>query len=61
MTGRLQQDGHLDLHATAWRRQPPDYVTVDVDGNYDAISGKYRGHVYGWGCGSFHLRRDLLV
>ncbi|MBO0766866.1 MAG: hypothetical protein J2P50_20060 [Hyphomicrobiaceae bacterium] len=60
MTGRLQREGHLGLHATAWRTQPPGYVTVDLDGNYDAISGEYRGHVDGWGCGLFHLRRDLV-
>ena len=60
MVGRLEHRGHLDLRATAWRTQPPNYLTVDLEGDYDAMSGEYRGHVRGPGCGLFHLRRDLV-
>jgi hypothetical protein len=60
MVGRLEHTGHLDLHATAWRMQPRNYLTVDLDGDYDPMSGEYRGHVHGPGCGLFHLRRDLV-
>jgi len=60
MVGRLEHSGHLDLRATAWRTQPPNYLTVDLEGDYDPMSGEYRGHVRGPGCGLFRLRRDLV-
>jgi hypothetical protein len=60
MVGRVDERGHLELHATAWRKQPRNYVTVDLDGDYDSFSGEYRGHVRGPACGFFHLRRDLV-
>jgi hypothetical protein len=60
MIGRLVQGGHLELRAAAWRTQPPGYVSVDLDGDYDPFSGEYRGHVRGPGCSLFRLRRDLV-
>jgi hypothetical protein len=62
MTGKLgQRAGRLVLLASEWTERPANYVTVGLDGDYDPVSGEYRGRVRGPpGCGLFRLRRDLV-
>ena len=60
MKGEIASDpSHLRLVAGAWRKQPPGYVTVDLEGDYNARAGEYAGKVDFTGCSDFVLRRDL--
>lgn len=60
MKGELVSDpSHLRLNAGAWRKRPPGYVTVDLDGDYNPRAGEYVGRVDFDGCSDFVLRRDL--
>ena len=62
MEGELgPEPGRLHLRAGTWIVQPPDYVTVDLDGTYDEISKEYRGTVIGPGCTSFRLQRGIPI
>ncbi len=61
MKGQLGSDPtHLRLAAGAWRKRPPGYVTVDLEGDYNPKSGEYFGKVDFAGCSDFTVRRDLM-
>lgn len=61
MTGKVGSSvGHLRLTAQSWIKRPHDYVTVDLEGDYDARTGRYRGTVDGPRCSSFYVERDLI-
>jgi hypothetical protein len=62
MEGELgPEPGRLRLRAGGWILQPPDYVTVDLDGTFDEASKEYRGTVIGPGCTSFRLQRGTPI
>jgi hypothetical protein len=61
MVGKVGPNaGHLKLAAQSWITRPRDYVTVDLEGDYDVKSGRYRGTVAGPRCSSFYVERDLI-
>jgi hypothetical protein len=61
MFGQLEGGaGHLTLVPRAWMRRPPFYVMVGLDGDYDPVSGQYKGQVDGPGCTTFIVQRDLV-
>ncbi|SDR26476.1 hypothetical protein SAMN05444161_2473 [Rhizobiales bacterium GAS191] len=61
MFGQLgSKAGHLTLVARSWTHRPPFYVMVGLDGDYDPVSGQYKGLVDGPGCTSFVVQRDLI-
>lgn len=61
MAGELGSTaGHLTLNARSWIKQPRNYVTVGLDGDYDPGTGRYHGTVDGPGCGTFYVQRDLV-
>ena len=48
---------HLALNAGSWIKQPPGFVTVNLDGNVGPDNHGYAGRVIGPGCSSFSIRR----
>ncbi|MFF3327000.1 serine/threonine protein kinase [Streptomyces sp. NPDC002889] len=52
-------EGELTLDADYWIEQPPDYLTVDLDAEYDPDTpGHLDGNVYGANCSSFSVARS---
>jgi hypothetical protein len=48
MTGKLEPETrHLALRATSWIEQPPNFVTVDLDGTVSADGHSFTGRVVG--------------
>lgn len=62
MRGRVDaaDPDRLHLVAAQWLQRPAGYVTVDLDGRFNAASGDYAGRVDGIGCSRFVVRRDPL-
>jgi hypothetical protein len=58
VTGK--RPGHLALTPIAWTDRPIAFVMVSLEGDYDPISGEYRGNVGGPGCSHFVVRRDQV-
>ena len=58
--GYHQQSGSFLLMGDAWLHQPPDYVTVDLEGRHLADRDVIRGEVRGPGCRGFELRRAAV-
>ena len=48
---------HLALNAGSWIKQPPGFVSVNLDGTVAPDNHAYAGRVIGPGCSSFSVRR----
>ncbi len=48
---------HLALNAGSWIKQPPGFVSVNLDGNVAPDNHGYAGRVIGPGCSTFSIRR----
>ena len=48
---------HLALNAGSWIKQPPGFVSVNLDGNVAPDGHGYAGKVIGPGCSTFSIRR----
>ncbi|MGW3151415.1 protein kinase domain-containing protein [Streptomyces sp. NPDC001177] len=58
MTGTVE-NGVLTLRATQWINQPPNYLTVDLQGSYDTLTPNHLdGRVYGPNCTTFSADRS---
>ena len=48
---------HLALNAGTWIKQPPGFVSVNLDGNVAPDNHGFAGKVIGPGCSTFSVRR----
>jgi hypothetical protein len=48
---------HLALNAGSWIKQPPGFVSVNLDGTVGPDNHGYAGRVIGPGCSTFSIRR----